>query len=57
MTTRITTDNITDGTVATADIADSNVTTAKIEQGIFSKSPELSTVLKVTLTHDQKMVS
>ena len=30
MTTRITTDNITDGTVETADIKDANVTTAKI---------------------------
>jgi len=30
MTTRITTENITDGTVSTADIKDANVTTAKI---------------------------
>jgi len=30
MTTRITTDNITDGTVGTVDIADGNITTAKV---------------------------
>jgi hypothetical protein len=38
MTTRITTDNITDGTVSTADIADTEVTNAKLSSTAVTSS-------------------
>ena len=38
MTTRITTDNITDGTIVTADIADDGVTTANVTNDKLSST-------------------
>ena len=52
MTTRITTDNITDGTIVTADIADDGVTTAKIASlnTIQILASDGSTVVKTIFT-------